>query len=228
MLKGLSGPDSMGLLTSTLQGRLDGKVATRVVAEAQGNPLALLELARTSAPGDLDGGFALPGAAIPGQIEESFRRRAERLAPQTQLLLLLAAAEPVGDPAVLWRAAAILEIEDEAATPAEATDSEVDPDRRAWHHAQAAPGPDEAVAEELERSADRAQARGGPAATAAFLERAVALSLDPALFLSPNTVDYHLRKVFQKLNVKTRGQLHRVLSDHVGRAGSAAANPWYS
>ena len=82
MLKGLSGPDAMGLLTSTLQGRLDDKVATRVVAEAQGNPLALLELARTSAPGDLAGGFAQPGTAIPGQIEESFRRRAERLPPK--------------------------------------------------------------------------------------------------------------------------------------------------
>jgi DNA-binding CsgD family transcriptional regulator len=221
MLERLSGPDALELLTSTLQGRLDGTVATRVVAEAQGNPLALLELARASGPGDLAGGFALPGAAIPGQIEETFRRRAERLPPDTQFLLLLAAAEPVGDPAVLWRAATILQIEDDAASPAEddgliefgtlvrfrhplvrsalykaasasqrrrahgaladATDRKIDPDRRAWHQAQAAAGPDEALAEELERSADRAQARGGPAATAAFLERAVALSLDPAL-----------------------------------------------
>ena len=197
MLERLSGPDALELLTSTLQGRLDGTVATRVVAEAQGNPLALLELARASGPGDLTGGFSLPGAAIPGQIEETFRRRAERLPPDTQLLLLLAAAEPVGDPAVLWRAATILQIEDDAASPAEddgliefgtlvrfrhplvrsalykaasasqrrrahgaladATDREIDPDRRAWHQAQAAAGPDEALAEELERSAVRAR-----------------------------------------------------------------------
>ncbi len=158
--------------------------------------------------------------ALPGRIEESFRRRVEALPDPARRLLLLAAAEPAGDLALVWRAAGRLGIGAEAAGAAadaglaefgarvlfrhplvrwaaywpasagekqevhralaEATDPGVDPDRRAWHRAQAAPGPDEDVAAELERSAGRAQARGGLAAAAAFLERATVLTPDPA------------------------------------------------
>ncbi|MEA2450169.1 MAG: hypothetical protein QOG63_2101, partial [Thermoleophilaceae bacterium] len=159
------------------------------------------------------GGFGLPGAqTLSGRIEESFRRRLQALPAETQQVLLLAAAEPVGDPVLLWRAGDRLGIRVEAADAAEseglleigarvtfrhplvrsavyravspaerrtahralaeATDPDVDPDRRAWHRAQAAAGPDEDVAAELERSAGRAQARGGVAAAAAFLEQA--------------------------------------------------------
>ncbi len=211
--------DARALLDSILPGRLDERVLERIVVETRGNPLALLELPRGLTPGQLAGGFGMT-AALPLSIgiEQSFTRRLARLPQDGRRLLLLAAAEPVGDPTVLWRAAKQLGIADAAASRveseglvdldgavtfrhplvrsavygaaepderrkvhralADATDPELDPDRRAWHRAQAASVPDEEVAAELERSAGRAQARGGLAAVAAFLERAAALTPD--------------------------------------------------
>jgi DNA-binding CsgD family transcriptional regulator len=213
--------DSRALLESVLPTRLDQSVLERIVAETRGNPLALLELPRGLSPSQLAGGFGLPTTApLSAGIEESFMRRLATLPRDARLLLLVAAADPTGDPALVWRAAEGLGIPEAAAhtvesqdllalsprvvfrhplvrsavygsaglnqrrevhrTLAEATDPDVDPDRRAWHRAQAAAMPDEEVAAELERSAARAQARGGLAAAAAFLERAVALSPEPA------------------------------------------------
>ena len=220
-VEGLRDDDARALLDSVLAWPLDARVRDLIVAETQGNPLALLELPRGLTPAELAGGFGLPGAAaLPGRIEGSFRRQLEALPAQTQRLLLLAAAEPYGDLSLVWRAAERLGIGVQAAAPAleaglvefgarmrfrhpllrsvayraasvqdrqqvhgvlaEVTDPAAEPDRRAWHRAKAAPGPDEEVAAELERSADRAQARGGLAAAAAFLERAALLSIDPA------------------------------------------------
>src|ERR1700685_4439451 len=78
-----------------------------------------------------------------------------------------------------YRSAPVHQMQETHAALAEATDSAADPDRRAWHRAQAAAGPDEDVAAELERSAGRAQARGGLVAAAAFLERAALLTPEP-------------------------------------------------
>jgi len=217
----LGGRDARTLLESVLAARLDESVLERIVVETGGNPLALLELPHGLTPGQLAGGFGLP-AALPLStgIEQSFTRRMARLPRDARRLLLVAAAEPVGDLALLWRAAHQLGIPETAAQSvqsegflmldgavvfrhplvrsavygaadpnerreahralAEATDPQLDPDRRAWHRAQAASVPDEEVAGELERSAARAQARGGLAAAAAFLEGAVTLTREPS------------------------------------------------
>jgi DNA-binding CsgD family transcriptional regulator len=212
--------DARALLESVLVARLDESVLERIVTETGGNPLALLELPRGLTPGQLAGGFGLP-AALPlsAGIEQSFTRRFLPLPRDAQRLLLLAAAEPVGDPALLRRAAERLGIPEGAAEAAEASglvtldgavafrhplarsavyrasdstdrreahraladaaDGSVDLDRRAWHRAQATSAPDEDVALELERSAVRAQARGGFAAAAAFLDWSATLTPDP-------------------------------------------------
>jgi len=221
VVAGLAEGDARELLESVLTGPLDPRVRDRIIADTHGNPLALLELTTGLPPAQRTGGFGLPGAVpLDGRIEESFGRQLEALPAQTRRLLQLAAADPSGDPVLMWRAAGRLAIGAGAARPAEeaglgefgarvrfrhplvrsaayrsasvqtrqelhgalaeVTDPAVDPDRRAWHRAQAAPGPDEEVATELEQCAGRAQRRGGLAAAAAFLERSAGLTLDPA------------------------------------------------
>jgi DNA-binding CsgD family transcriptional regulator len=221
VVEGIADDEARLLLASAMPGRLDERVRDQIVAETRGNPLALLELPRGLTPAELAGGFGLPDARpVASRVEETFVQRVRSLPPETQRLLLVAAAEPVGDVSLLWRAAERLGIRGDVGRPAEAaglidlgirvrfrhplmrsaayraadfrdrqevhralaeaTDPDTDPDRRAWHRAQAASGPDEAVAGELERSADRAQARGGTAAAAAFLARAAELTPDRA------------------------------------------------
>ena len=220
-VEGLAERDARELLASVLTGPLDARVRDRIVADTHGNPLALLELTRGLTPAQLTGGFGVSEAVpLDGRIEDSFGRQLEALPAQTRRLVQLAAADPSGDPVLVWRAAGRLAIGAGAAGPAveaglaefgarvrfrhplarsaayrsasvqerrelhgalaEATDPAVDPDRRAWHRAEAAPGPDEEVAAELEQCAGRAQRRGGLAAAAAFLERSAGLTVDPA------------------------------------------------
>ena len=214
-LGGLQDDDARALLSAVIPGRLDESVRDRLVAETRGNPLALVELSRGRSTG-----FVLPGGGtLPSQIEDHFRQRIAALPGATQRLMLLAAADPVGDATLLWRAAATLGVERQAGEPAAgeqlleigaqvrfrhplvrsaayraasltdrravhgalaaATDPKMDPDRRAWHRAHAAIAPDEEVAGELIDSASRAQGRGGIAAAAAFLERAVTFTPHP-------------------------------------------------
>jgi DNA-binding CsgD family transcriptional regulator len=219
-IEGLGAADARALLDAEVSAPLDGWVRDQLVAETGGNPLALLEWPRALTTAQWAGGFGLPAAVrLPGGVAEGFRRRLDMLPEPTRQLLLIAAADPLGDAGLVWRAAVRLGIEAEAAGPAvedglvefgtrvlfrhpvvrsvvytsaslhdrrlvhralaQVTDAHRDPDRHAWHGAHAAAGPDEKVAAELEGSAGRAQARGGLAAAAAFLERATELTLDP-------------------------------------------------
>ncbi len=221
MLRGLPEEDARTLLGRAVPGGLDGRVRDRIVAETRGNPLALLDLPGSMSAAELAGGFDLP--AVPDlsrHLEDHYLRRTSELPEATQRLLLLAAAEPIGDATLVWRAAHGLGIDNSSLAPAEdaqlvevgarvrfrhplvrsavyraavlserraahgalaeATDPDTDPDRRAWHRAQAAVGADEEVAAELEQSAGRAQARGGAAAAAAFLAQAAELTPEPA------------------------------------------------
>jgi DNA-binding CsgD family transcriptional regulator len=221
LVDGLPVRDARELLDSVTPGGLDPRVRDRIVAETQGNPLALLELPRGLEPAQLAAGVGLPGTPrVPDRIEESFARRVEQLPAATRLLLLAAAAEPTGEAALLWRAAAGLGIGVEAAAPARAEgllelgarvafrhplvrsavyraaspearrrvhgalagaiDPDLDPERRAWHLAHAAPGQDDALADELVRLAGRAQGRGSVVAAATLFARAVVLTADPA------------------------------------------------
>ena len=220
-VRGLGDSDARALLLANVPGPIDAAVCDQIIMESHGNPLALLELPRTWNLAGLAGGFGLPsGQPVAGRVEQSYVRRLQLLPSDTQLLVLTAAAEPLGDPVLLHRAAGMLGIDLAAAGPAQdggllelggrvefahplvrsaayrsaatddrrrvhraladATVAETDPDRRAWHRARATPGPDEEVAAELERSAGRAQARGGVAAAAAFRQRSAELTVDPA------------------------------------------------
>ncbi|MCU1659377.1 MAG: transcriptional regulator, luxR family [Pseudonocardiales bacterium] len=219
-VEGLSVAEARSLVDRAFPGPFDDDVRARIVSETQGNPVAVADTLRLLSPVAIAGGFGAPSAIpLPTAMEESFRRRLEPLPDDTRLLLLVAAAEPLGRPRLLWRAADVLGIPAtaadcadaagllrfgalvgfrhpamrsavyRAASPderrrvhralAQATDAEMDPDRRAWHRGEAASAPDEAVAAELDGAAGSAQAKGGLIAAAALLDRAAALTPDP-------------------------------------------------
>ena len=256
LIEGLAADEAQLLLNAAIPGPLDERVRDRILEETRGNPLALIELPRGLTPAELAGGFGLPEARrLASRIEHTFVKRVRKLPRDAQLLLLTAAAEPLGDLSLLWHAAGRLGIGIDAARPAEAaglielglrvrfshplvrsavyrtadpgdrrdvhqalaavTDQVLDPDRRAWHRAHATATPDEAVAAELARSADRAQRRGGLAAAAAFLQRAAELTPDPAV-----RVERLLDAAHAKLDVADTASA----SDLLGAAELAAAD----
>jgi DNA-binding CsgD family transcriptional regulator len=222
-VRGLDAAAAGELLEAAVEGRLEARVRDRLVAEASGNPLALLEFSRGRSAAELAYGLD-PSASDPAsnsvsaRVERDFARRLDALPDATRTLLLIAAAEPVGDPQLLVRAAEVMKVPLDAAPAkaagliefgetvrfrhplarsavyhaarpeerravhralAEATDRVLDPDRRAWHAAQAADGLDEHAAAGLERAAERARQRGGMAAEAVLLERSAELTPDP-------------------------------------------------
>jgi DNA-binding CsgD family transcriptional regulator len=218
-IPGLDADDARALLSSEVF-PLDERVRERIVAETRGNPLALLELPRGLTSRELTSGLGvMSGDSLTGRIEESFRDRISALPAASQLFALIAAAEPTGDAALVWAAAARMGVSSSAATAGEieqlvsmtervlfrhplvrsaiyrsanpttrrevhltlaaVSDQDADTERRAWHLAAAAIGPDDEVAAELERCAGRAQGRGGFVAAAAFLQRALELTRDP-------------------------------------------------
>jgi DNA-binding CsgD family transcriptional regulator len=220
VLGGLPEEAAGELLAASASALVDGRVSAQVVAGVAGNPLALVEVAGELTPEELSGAVPLSWPLrFGGRVEELYLTRMRALPADTRMLLLVAAADPSGDPELVYKAAGQLGADPGAgetastrrlvswqpqvrfrhplirsaayyAAPLEerrrahaalaaATGPGADPDRRAWHLAEAASGPDEQVAAELERSASRAQARGGLAAAAAFLARAATLTPGP-------------------------------------------------
>ncbi|MFB6756329.1 AAA family ATPase [Streptomyces sp. NPDC056353] len=221
LIGGLDSDAAEELLMTAVGGRLEKRVRDRFVAEMHGNPLALLEFSRGRSAAELAYGLH-PGSptvegTVSSRVERDFASRLASLPASTRTLLLIAAAEPVGDPRLLFHAAASLQVTPNAAPAkaagliefgesvrfrhplvrsavyhqaepeerrmvhqalAEATDPSLDPDRRAWHAAQAVDEADEEVAIGLEQAAGRARQRGGVAAEAVLLQRAAELTPD--------------------------------------------------
>jgi len=216
---GLAEQAARELLAAAAGGPVDSRVSERIVAETAGNPLGLAEFGGELTAEERSGAVPLTGPLrFGGRLEKLYLSRVRALPGDAQTLLLVLAADQLGDPAKVWRAAGRLGIGPETVERpaverlvtgapglqfrhrlmrsivyhgapsvarwrvhealAAVSDPVRDPDRRVWHLAQAASGPDEEVAGELERSAGRARGRGGWASSAAFLERSAELTAD--------------------------------------------------
>lgn len=215
-LGGVAPRSARELVRATAARPLDDAVTDRMIVEAHGNPLLLQEAVRAYISDAVESGLADPAISVEARLERSYAARLNKLPASTVAAVLVAAADPTGDPRLVvraarrlgaglddfvpaeregllrigrhivfthplvrsgvYRAAPATERRNAHAALAAATDGERDPDRRAWHRAQATLGPAESVAADLERSAARAGARGGFLAAAAFYERAAELA----------------------------------------------------
>jgi DNA-binding CsgD family transcriptional regulator len=218
LLTGLADNAAQALLEAHLGPELSPEFAGLLIENTGGNPLALIELSEALTPEQLAGHQLLHGPAPIGEaLEQAFLVRVRGLPPETQTLVLIAAADDTGDLGTILSAGRRLGVEANALDPAEsagllrvaatrlefrhplvrsavyhgavfgerraahqalgdALARDEDADRRAWHLAAAATGPTEEVADELERSSERARLRSGYAAAAAALERAAELT----------------------------------------------------
>ncbi|WP_160150828.1 ATP-binding protein [Microbacterium timonense] len=216
---GLGRADAEALLTSLVPGPIDPRALNRILDEADGNPLSLVEAARVLARAEISTGLILRhGSVKPHQLEERFRARVAVLPAETRRLLLVAAADPTADPQLIGEASDRLAIDPDAILPAaeaglcapglpvrfrhplirsavyraadpdavrsthaalaEVSAGRGDPDLLSWHRAQSAAGIDEAAAIGLAEAGERARARGGGIAAAAFLREALTLTAD--------------------------------------------------
>jgi DNA-binding CsgD family transcriptional regulator len=206
MVEGLADPDARALLESAVPGPVDARVRRRILDETRGNPLALIELPRGMTPAELAGGFGLPDArSLASRIEQTFRQRVQTLPRETQLLLLTAAAEPLGDLSLLWRAVERLGIDGEAGRAAEAAGLiELGLSVRFSHPL---------VRSAVYRAADPGDRRD--------VHRALADSTDPDL--DPDRRAWHRAYATANLDEPVAAEMARSADRAQGRGGLAAA-----
>ena len=241
------------LLRVSAPGPLDSRTVTRIVAETEGNPLAIVELVGELSTEELAVGGLLPEILpVHSRLESHFLRQLRALPVGAQTLMLIASAESTGDRDLIWRVACQLGVlrEDAAAVEAygllelrpqvsfrhpllrsavyggasgaecrkvhaalaEATDSGTDPERKAWHRGLATYLPDESVAAELERSAERQRWSGGSAAVSKFL--VLAADLTPK---SEDQARRRLRAAEAALTAGAPGQSRALLDEAIPR-----------
>jgi DNA-binding CsgD family transcriptional regulator len=204
IVEGLGEADARTLLASAVRVPLDPLVRDRIVAEAHGNPMALLQVPH--APAELAGGFWLPGRRpVASRIEDAFTQRFRSLPQDSRRFVLTAAAEPTGDAHLLWRAAGLQELPEDAAAPAEAAGLVEYGARVRFHHPL--------VRSAVYRSASAPERRAA--------HRALAEATDPRR--DPDRRAWHSAHAATRPDAGVADELERSAGRARGRGGAAAA-----